>query len=97
MAGALGLDFGTTNTVLALADGGTSTHSMHFTSSAGVTDTMRTALSFMKDKASTIKAEAGKAAIVPDGSLPRRLHWHNELAGITGHRAPRRREKIAMA
>ncbi|MBN9028970.1 MAG: hsp70 family protein [Rhizobiales bacterium 63-7] len=63
MAGALGLDFGTTNTVLALADGGTSTHSMHFTSSAGVTDTMRTALSFMKDKASTIKAEAGKAAI----------------------------------
>jgi len=63
MAGALGLDFGTTNTVLARAEGGASTHSMQFTSSAGVTDTMRTALSFMKDKASTIKAEAGKAAI----------------------------------
>lgn len=66
MARALGLDFGTTNTVLALADGGAATHSMSFTSSAGVTDTMRTALSFMKDPvlgASALKVEAGQAAI----------------------------------
>jgi hypothetical chaperone protein len=34
MAQALGLDFGTTNTVLATADGKT-THSMAFTSAAG--------------------------------------------------------------
>ncbi|WP_117195451.1 Hsp70 family protein [Rhizobium terrae] len=66
MARALGLDFGTTNTVLALADGGAATHSMHFTSSAGETDTMRTALSFMKDPvmgAQALKVEAGQAAI----------------------------------
>ncbi|KKX28029.1 Hsp70 family protein [Rhizobium sp. LC145] len=66
MARALGLDFGTTNTVLALADGGNATHSMTFTSSAGVTDTMRTALSFMKDPvmgAQALKVEAGQAAI----------------------------------
>jgi hypothetical chaperone protein len=66
MARALGLDFGTTNTVLALADGGATTHSMHFTSSAGETDTMRTALSFMKDPvlgAQALKVEAGQAAI----------------------------------
>jgi len=66
MARALGLDFGTTNTVLALSDGGTATHSMHFTSSAGETDTMRTALSFMKDPvmgAQALKVEAGQAAI----------------------------------
>jgi hypothetical chaperone protein len=66
MARALGLDFGTTNTVLALADNNSATHSMHFTSSAGETDTMRTALSFMKDAqlgAQALKVEAGQAAI----------------------------------
>ena len=66
MARALGLDFGTTNTVMAMADGGNATHSMTFTSSAGVTDTMRTALSFMKDPvmgAQALKVEAGQAAI----------------------------------
>ena len=66
MARALGLDFGTTNTVLALADGGSATHSMHFTSSAGESDSMRTALSFMKDPvmgAQALKVEAGQAAI----------------------------------
>ena len=63
MAGALGLDFGTTNTVLALGDGGSGTRSMTFTSSAGVSDSMRTALSFLKDKATVVKTEAGRAAI----------------------------------
>jgi hypothetical chaperone protein len=66
MARALGLDFGTTNTVLALADGGNTTHSMRFSSSAGETDSMRTALSFMKDAqlgAQALKVEAGQAAI----------------------------------
>jgi hypothetical chaperone protein len=66
MARALGLDFGTTNTVMALAAGGSETQSMHFTSSAGETDTMRTALSFMKDPlvgAQALKVEAGQAAI----------------------------------
>jgi hypothetical chaperone protein len=66
MARALGLDFGTTNTVLALADGSNATHSMRFESSAGVTDSMRTALSFMKDTqlgAQALKVEAGQAAI----------------------------------
>ncbi|WJR67602.1 Hsp70 family protein [Neorhizobium sp. CSC1952] len=66
MARALGLDFGTTNTVLALSDGDAATHSMSFASSAGVTDTMRTALSFMKDPvmgAQALKVEAGQAAI----------------------------------
>lgn len=66
MARALGLDFGTTNTVLALASGGGETQSMHFTSSVGETDTMRTALSFMKDPvagAQALKVEAGQAAI----------------------------------
>ncbi|MBB2822020.1 UNVERIFIED_ORG: putative chaperone protein [Rhizobium esperanzae] len=65
MAQALGLDFGTTNTVLATADGG-ATHSMAFTSAAGTADSMRTALSFMKDAqlgASALKVEAGHAAI----------------------------------
>ncbi|OCJ18118.1 molecular chaperone Hsp70 [Rhizobium sp. AC44/96] len=65
MAQALGLDFGTTNTVLAMADGAT-THSMEFTSAAGKADSMRTALSFMKDPnlgASALKVEAGHAAI----------------------------------
>ena len=66
MAPALGLDFGTTNTVVARAEGGGKTHSMPFTSAAGVTDTMRTALSFMKDPlmgAQALKVEAGQAAI----------------------------------
>ncbi|WP_434712575.1 Hsp70 family protein [Rhizobium sp. YTUHZ045] len=65
MAQALGFDFGTTNTVLAMADGGT-TGSMTFTSAAGTADSMRTALSFMKDAqlgASALKVEAGHAAI----------------------------------
>ncbi|CAN7647026.1 Hsp70 family protein [Rhizobium sp. LjRoot30] len=63
MTGALGLDFGTTNTVLALGDGGPGTRSMTFTSNAGVSDSMRTALSFLKDKATVVKTEAGRAAI----------------------------------
>jgi hypothetical chaperone protein len=66
MARALGLDFGTTNTVLALATGGSETQSMTFESSVGTTDTMRTALSFMKDPvvgAQALKVEAGQAAI----------------------------------
>jgi hypothetical chaperone protein len=67
MTRALGLDFGTTNTVLAQAEaGGNTTRSLDFTSSAGVTDSMRTALSFMKDAtlgAQALKVEAGQAAI----------------------------------
>ncbi|MFD1746515.1 Hsp70 family protein [Rhizobium helianthi] len=67
MARALGLDFGTTNTVLALKDAGANgTHSVPFVSSAGEADSMRTALSFMKDKAlgaQALKVEAGQAAI----------------------------------
>ncbi|HLP69121.1 MAG TPA: Hsp70 family protein, partial [Rhizobium sp.] len=67
MAEALGLDFGTTNTVLAVADdAAATTSSVAFTSSAGTADTMRTALSFMKDKAlgaGALKVEAGQAAI----------------------------------
>ncbi|MBX5157246.1 MULTISPECIES: Hsp70 family protein [unclassified Rhizobium] len=65
MAQALGLDFGTTNTVLAMADGG-ATRSMAFTNTEGTADSMRTALSFMKDAqlgASALKVEAGHAAI----------------------------------
>jgi hypothetical chaperone protein len=65
MAQALGFDFGTTNTVLAMANGGT-TDSMVFTSAAGTADSMRTALSFMKDPqlgSSALKVEAGHAAI----------------------------------
>ncbi|MGV1896572.1 Hsp70 family protein [Agrobacterium vitis] len=66
MANALGLDFGTTNTVLAQSIDETSTHSVQFTSMAGTTDSMRTALSFMKDAqlgARALKVEAGQAAI----------------------------------
>ena len=66
MARALGLDFGTTNTVMALSQATGGTHSMQFHSSVGVTDTMRTALSFMKDPvvgAQALKVEAGQAAI----------------------------------
>jgi hypothetical chaperone protein len=65
MTQALGFDFGTTNTVMALADG-SSTRSLAFTSAAGTADSMRTALSFMKDPlagASALKVEAGHAAI----------------------------------
>ncbi|WP_337266418.1 Hsp70 family protein [Oryzifoliimicrobium ureilyticus] len=65
MAQALGLDFGTTNTVLATVSGN-ATQSMHFSSSTGTSDSMRTALSFMKDRqlgAAALKVEAGQAAI----------------------------------
>ena len=65
MAPALGLDFGTTNTVLAVQDGDT-THSIGFDSSAGRSDSMRTCLSFIKDArlgAQALKVEAGAAAI----------------------------------
>jgi hypothetical chaperone protein len=68
MARALGLDFGTTNSVIALADrGGGGTRSLSFNSTAGTTDTMRTALGFMKVPAATglaeLRVEAGQAAI----------------------------------
>jgi hypothetical chaperone protein len=68
MARALGLDFGTTNSVIALADGAAGeTRSMAFTSRAGTADTMRTALSFMKGLDShglaRLDVEAGQAAI----------------------------------
>ena len=65
MATALGLDFGTTNTVLAFQDGD-GTRSMSFESSAGHSDSMRTCLSFLKDPelgAQALKVEAGAAAI----------------------------------
>ncbi|WP_275789895.1 Hsp70 family protein [Pararhizobium gei] len=65
MAKALGFDFGTTNSVLA-ASTGDMTQSLSFTSSAGTTDSMRTALSFMKHPqmgAAAVKIEAGQAAI----------------------------------
>lgn len=66
MAEALGLDFGTTNTVIAVAENGDDTRSVSFTSPAGTTDSMRTALSFLKDPqlgAGALKVEAGQAAI----------------------------------
>ncbi|MCY0094834.1 Hsp70 family protein [Hoeflea ulvae] len=66
MANALGLDFGTTNTVLAQQDQGMETASVRFHSAAGESDTMRTALSFIKDArlgASALQVEAGQAAI----------------------------------
>jgi hypothetical chaperone protein len=65
MAPALGLDFGTTNTVLAVRDG-EATRSVAFDSPAGRSDSMRTCLSFMKDArlgAQVLKVEAGAAAI----------------------------------
>ena len=55
MASALGLDFGTTNSVLALAEGA-STRSIIVESPAGKSDTTRTALSFLKD--SGLKGQA---------------------------------------
>jgi hypothetical chaperone protein len=66
MATALGLDFGTTNTVLAQQSQGSDTISVTFNSPAGTSNTMRTALSFMKDPqlgASALQVEAGAAAI----------------------------------
>ncbi|MCZ4287578.1 Hsp70 family protein [Hoeflea alexandrii] len=66
MANALGLDFGTTNTVLAQATQGSDTASISFVSAAGESDTMRTALSFIKDPqlgAAALQVEAGQAAI----------------------------------
>ena len=67
MSRALGLDFGTTNTVLATADGDGSTRSLAFTSGAGTTDTMRTALGFTRelgaDNLAQLRVEAGQAAI----------------------------------
>lgn len=66
MATALGLDFGTTNTVLARLARGTDTTSVSFQSPAGQSDAMRTALSFIKDSqlgASALQVEAGQAAI----------------------------------
>ena len=66
MPHALGLDFGTTNTVVAQAEDHASTASLTFQSIAGTSDSMRTALSFLKDKqlgAGALKVEAGQAAI----------------------------------
>jgi hypothetical chaperone protein len=65
MATSLGLDFGTTNTVLAVKDGD-GTRSISFDSLAGHADSMRTCLSFMKHGklgASKLEVEAGAAAI----------------------------------
>ncbi|WEX78386.1 Hsp70 family protein [Sinorhizobium numidicum] len=63
MASALGLDFGTTNSVLAMAQGA-STRSVVVESPAGRSDTTRTALSFLKDAGSApLRIEAGQAAI----------------------------------
>ncbi len=68
MARAIGLDFGTTNSVVAVADSSAGpTHSLAFTSKAGTSDTMRTALSFMKARGASglgeLSVEAGQAAI----------------------------------
>jgi hypothetical chaperone protein len=65
MATTLGLDFGTTNTVIAVRDGD-ATRSIGFDSAAGHTDSMRTCLSFLKAGRSGrdgIGVEAGAAAI----------------------------------
>jgi hypothetical chaperone protein len=65
MATALGLDFGTTNTVLAIREGD-GTQSIAFESAAGRADSMRTCLSFMKGPAhgaQALQVEAGAAAI----------------------------------
>lgn len=62
MARALGFDFGTTNSVIAVAAGET-TRSMVFDSPAGRQDTMRTALSFLKRPDTGLHPEAGQAAI----------------------------------
>lgn len=63
MASALGFDFGTTNSVLAVADGG-GTRPLVFDSPAGPADSMRTALSFVKGAVpGAPKVEAGQTAI----------------------------------
>ena len=62
---ALGFDFGTTNTVLAV-QAGDATRSLSFESQAEVTESLRTCLSFMKDKdlgGLALKVDAGAAAI----------------------------------
>ncbi len=59
---AYGLDFGTTNSVLATAREG-ATQSVVLRTPAGETDTLRTALSFMKDGLRELTCEAGPAAI----------------------------------
>lgn len=65
---ALGLDFGTTNTVIAVPDApGSQTRSIRFESPAGASETIRTCLSFMKDRHAPVGAplmvEAGASAI----------------------------------
>jgi hypothetical chaperone protein len=65
MTSSIGLDFGTTNTVLAVRSGN-GTRSIGFDSPAGHSDSMRTCLSFMKHPqlgASALSVEAGAAAI----------------------------------
>ena len=62
MARALGFDFGTTNSVIAEAVAG-ETRSMRFSSAAGEAESMRTALSFLKNRDSSLHVEAGQAAI----------------------------------
>ncbi|MBL0371104.1 Hsp70 family protein [Rhizobium sp. KVB221] len=63
MASALGLDFGTTNTVLAIKEGD-GTRSVSFESMAGTSDSMRTCLSFMKGSVrDVLDVDAGAAAI----------------------------------
>lgn len=62
MTTAYGLDFGTTNSVLATACGRT-TQSVVMHTPAGETDTLRTALSFMKKGMLEPACEAGPAAI----------------------------------
>ncbi|QRM54963.1 Hsp70 family protein [Sinorhizobium sp. BG8] len=62
MTTAYGLDFGTTNSVLATASGN-ATQSVVMHTPAGETDTLRTALAFMKKGVHQIACEAGPAAI----------------------------------
>lgn len=62
MTTAFGLDFGTTNSVLATACG-TTTQSVQLDTPVGEADTLRTALSFMKKNAHELSFEAGQAAI----------------------------------
>ncbi|MBL8574427.1 MAG: Hsp70 family protein [Hyphomicrobiaceae bacterium] len=66
MARALGLDFGTTNTVLAMADAGARVHPVSFNRGDEVVENLRTALCFWKHgraKAETVTVEAGPWAI----------------------------------
>lgn len=62
MTTAYGLDFGTTNSVLATAKEG-ATRSVLMLTPSGETDTLRTVLSFMKDGLRALTCEAGPAAI----------------------------------